>query len=144
MVLFKDVEAAHPAISFGGAYLATPNVGILGSHGAIAVPLLATLLAWGQSGLAERIDRAMDCAEDLWQRLSAHPKARVLGPLASGVVLWRPTGSAKIDHCLRALPQGSTSQTVIGGETWLRHVAANPSVDIEGLWAPIKRLLDFD
>ncbi|MGI9488362.1 MAG: pyridoxal phosphate-dependent decarboxylase family protein [Geminicoccaceae bacterium] len=142
MILFKDVRAAHPAISFGGAYLATPNVGVQGSHGAIAVPLLATLLAWGQGGLAERIDRAMDCAEDLWQRLNVHPKASVFGPHASGVILWRPTGSIKADQCLQALPSGSTSQTMINGEIWLRNVAANPSVDIGGLWAFIERLLD--
>ena len=142
MILFKDVRAAHPAISFGGAYLATPNVGVQGSHGAIAVPLLAMLMAWGQAGLAERIDRAMDCAEDLWQRLNAHPKVRIFGPQASGVILWRPIGLARIDHCLQALPSGSTSQTMIDGEIWLRNVAANPSVDIEGLWASIEQLLD--
>ena len=45
LVLFHDAEEAHGAISFGGAYLAAPNVGLLSSHGAVAVPLLATLLA---------------------------------------------------------------------------------------------------
>ncbi len=142
MVLFKDVGAAHPAVSFGGAYLAAPNIGVQGSHGAVAVPLLATLLAFGQRGLALRIDRAMACAEDLWQRLNAHPKARVFGPQASGVILWRPTGQADLDHCLEALPPGSTSMTTIDDEAWLRNVAANPSVDIDGLWASIERLLD--
>ncbi len=142
LVLFRDARAAHPAISFGGAYLATPNVGVQGSHGAAAVPLLATLMAWGQGGLAERIDRAMDCADDLWQRLNAHPNARIFAPQASGVVLWRPAGSPEIDQCLRALPPGSTSQTMIDGQIWLRHVAANPSVDIDGLWASIERLLN--
>lgn len=141
MILFKNVEAAHPAISFGGAYLAAANVGILGSHGAVAVPLMATLLAWGQRGLAQRIDRAMACADDLFQRLSTHPKALVFGPQASGVILWRPVGSDEVDHCLRSLPAGSTSKTTIDGEAWLRNVAANPSVDVDGLWTPIERLL---
>jgi L-2,4-diaminobutyrate decarboxylase len=50
LVLFRDTAAAHAAISFGGAYLAVPNVGVLGSHGATEVPLLATLLAWGRAG----------------------------------------------------------------------------------------------
>ena len=59
LVLFRDATLAHEAISFGGAYLATPNVGVLGSHGAVAVPLLATLLAWGREGLAARIERCL-------------------------------------------------------------------------------------
>jgi len=49
-VLFRDVASAHAAVSFGGAYLATPNIGVLGSHGAAATPLLATLLACGGTG----------------------------------------------------------------------------------------------
>ena len=50
-VLFRDVASAHAAVSFGGAYLATPNIGVLGSHGAAATLLLATLLACGGTGL---------------------------------------------------------------------------------------------
>ncbi len=50
-VLFRDVASAHAAVSFGGgAYLATPNIGVLGSHGAAATLLLATLLACGGTG----------------------------------------------------------------------------------------------
>ncbi len=142
MVLFKDVKAAHPAVSFGGAYLAVPNVGVQGSHGAVAVPLLAMLMAWGQHGLARRIDRAMDCADDLWQRLNTHPKATVFGPQASGVILWRPVGMADVDRFVGMLPPGSVSMTTVRGEAWLRHVAANPSVNIDGLWKSIERILD--
>jgi L-2,4-diaminobutyrate decarboxylase len=40
VVMFRNATAAHSSISFGGAYLAVPNVGVLGSHGAIGVPLL--------------------------------------------------------------------------------------------------------
>ena len=47
MILFRDSAAAHAAVSFNGAYLAAPNVGLQGSRGASAVPLLASLLAWG-------------------------------------------------------------------------------------------------
>lgn len=60
LVLFKDTAKAHAAVSFGGAYLATPNVGVLGSHGAAATALLATLLAWGREGVAQRIEHCMD------------------------------------------------------------------------------------
>ena len=45
--------------------LAAPNVGVLGSHGAAALLLAATLLAWGQAGTAERIDRCMEIAARL-------------------------------------------------------------------------------
>jgi hypothetical protein len=38
MVLFADPDAAHQALSFGGGYLAAPNVGLLGSHGTAAAP----------------------------------------------------------------------------------------------------------
>jgi len=141
LILFKDTQAAHQAVSFGGAYLAVPNVGVLGSHGAAAVPLLATLLAWGQAGLAERIDHTMGLADDLWQRLDAHPRAQLFGPQTSGVILWRPQDTTDIDHNLASLPKGSVSKTSIGGQAWLRHVAANPSADIEAIWQPIERLL---
>jgi len=44
LVLFRDPDAAHDAISFGGGYLAEPNIGLLGSHANIALPLAATLV----------------------------------------------------------------------------------------------------
>ena len=36
LVLFRDTLRAHSAISFGGAYLITPSVGVLGSRGALS------------------------------------------------------------------------------------------------------------
>ncbi|MEO6804074.1 MAG: pyridoxal-dependent decarboxylase [Granulicella sp.] len=65
LVFFSDFEAAKGALSFAGPYLAEPNVGLLGSHGAIGVPLMATLLAWGRVGLEERLNRCMSAAEEL-------------------------------------------------------------------------------
>lgn len=141
LVLFKNTVASHRAVSFGGAYLAVPNVGVLGSHGATAAALLATLLAWGQTGLVERIDRAMDLADDLWQRLDTHPKAQLFGPQTSGVILWRPSSDMDIDQAQASLPVGSVSRTSIHGRPWLRHVAANACADIEAIWQPIERLL---
>ena len=76
LVLFKDTEKAHTAVSFGGAYLATPNVGVLGSHGAAATALLATLLAWGREGVAQRIEHCMDfarCLRDFVVADERHP-----------------------------------------------------------------------
>ncbi len=142
LILFKDAEAAHRAVSFGGAYLAVPNVGLLGSHGSAAVPLLATMLAWGQAGLARRINRAMSLADDLWRRLDAHSKAQLFGPQTSGVVLWRPSGSIDIDRAMASLPAGSASRTAAGGQVWIRHVAANPCADIEAIWQPIEQFLE--
>lgn len=142
LILFKNANAAHPAVSFGGAYLQTPNVGVLGSHGAAAVPLMATLLAFGRTGLEARIDRMMRLADDLRGRLHAHPNAQLFGHGASGVVLWRPSDSTDIDRDLASLPRGLTSRTTIGGQPWLRQVAANPKADIEAIWQPIERLLN--
>lgn len=47
VVLFADAEPVHAALSFGGGYLAAPNIGLLGSHANTALPLAVTLLAWG-------------------------------------------------------------------------------------------------
>ncbi|MEL6317124.1 MAG: pyridoxal-dependent decarboxylase, partial [Pseudomonadota bacterium] len=124
LVLFRDTAAAHSALSFGGAYLAAPNVGVLGSHGAAAVPLLDTLLAWGREGLAERIDRAMALMDRLHERLARDPRARVFGPPQSGVLLWRPADAAP-EAARARLPAGLCSLTSVAGESWLRQVAAN-------------------
>jgi L-2,4-diaminobutyrate decarboxylase len=59
LVLFRDVSAAHETLASGAGYLSTPNVGLLGSRPAAAVPLYLTLLAWGRQGLVERINRCM-------------------------------------------------------------------------------------
>jgi L-2,4-diaminobutyrate decarboxylase len=56
LVLFRDPDAAHGAMSFGGGYLAAPNVGLLGSHGNAALPLAALLLAWGRGPRGTRAD----------------------------------------------------------------------------------------
>lgn len=136
MLLFRDTKTAHAAISFHGAYLSHPNVGLLGSHGAIAVPLMATLLAWGRAGIAERIDRAMSLADELYTRLVQDERVIVYGRPASGVVLWRPRkGNAK--SLRQSLPVETSSLTVIDEVDWLRHVAANPMADIEAIWEVI-------
>jgi L-2,4-diaminobutyrate decarboxylase len=129
LIFFREEKAAHNAISFGGAYLAVPNIGILGSHGAVAVPLIATLMAWGQRGLAERIDRCMGNAALLAQALSRDPNWRLFAEPETGVVLFRPI-SDDCESALARLPTGLASSTRINGEAWLRCVAANPNADI--------------
>lgn len=130
LVLFADEKASHAAITFGGAYLTHPNVGVLGSHGAMAIPLLATLLAWGRKGLAERIDRCMAFAQILADAVASDPHWELFAAPQTGVVLFRPR-HMDCDAALTKLPSGLTSSTHIKGEPWLRCVAANPLADID-------------
>lgn len=142
LIFFRDTSSAHKAVSFGGAYLAVPNVGVLGSHGAVAAPLMATLMSWGKDGLAKRIDRCMDNADHLWQLLNDHPKVRIFGPQETGVILWQPSVPLSVAEIKAALPAGSVSMTSVAGRDWLRHVAANPNVDVKKLWSSIKDVLN--
>ena len=140
LVLFRDVERAHKALSFGGAYLAQPNIGLLGSHGAVALPLLATLLAWGRSGMAARIEATMAMADRLADWAEAHPSVTLFAPNRSGVILWRPE-SRPVAEVMAALPRGTASQTQIGGTDWIRHVAANPNAEIDAVLSALDAAL---
>jgi L-2,4-diaminobutyrate decarboxylase len=140
-VLFRDVSCAHDAISFGGAYLAAPNVGVLGSHGATAVPLLATLLAWGRQGTAARIDALMAAASELASLIASHEQLELLAVPQTGVVVWRPKRIALTEPLLAAMPAGSCSLTTLGGERWLRNVAANPNFELDAFAAGLDMAL---
>ena len=131
LVLFKDTEKAHAAVSFGGAYLAIPNVGVLGSHGATATALLATLLAWGREGIARRIELCMDLARRLKEFVDADERLELYAQPQTGIVVWRPKDERWFDPMLQQLPAGSTSITSIAGVKWFRNVSANPSADID-------------
>jgi L-2,4-diaminobutyrate decarboxylase len=137
LILFRDTEKAHAAVSFGGAYLATPNVGVLGSHGATATALLATLLAWGHEGVARRIEHCMDLARCLRDFVAADERLELYAVPQTGIVVWRPKEQNLFDQVLQRLPVGSTSITSIAGGKWFRNVAANPSADIAILTARI-------
>lgn len=141
LVLFKDATAAHEAVSFGGAYLAVPNVGLLGSHGANAVPLLATLLSWGRRGLEERIDATMALSNRLFEYLGARPEVQLYAPNASGVILWRAANGSDTKTIFERLPAGSASITSFDQRDWIRHVPANPNAEIEILTKAIKLAL---
>lgn len=146
LVLFKDTDTAHKAVSFGGAYLALPNVGVLGSHGAMAVPLLATLMAWGKTGLQQRIDHTMDIADRLYNALKRDDRVTVFSAPQSGVMLWRPVAGRPVAGSaseLRArLPEGMSSLTTVDGQDWLRQVAANPMADVDRIITEIGTALD--
>ena len=131
LVLFRDADRAERALASEGGYLARPNVGLLGSRGAAAVPLLATLLAWGRRGIAERIERCLRTAAEVHAFLAAQAGVTVFAEPETGVIAWRLDD----DACTRAvgerLPAGVASRATIDGRLWLRHVAANPNAVAE-------------
>jgi L-2,4-diaminobutyrate decarboxylase len=141
LVLFRHVEKAHAAISFGAAYLAVPNIGVLGSHGATAVPLLATLLAWGRRGISARIEYCMDLADHLAAFIKGDPRLVLYAEPQTGIVVWRPSDTETFDKVLQQLPAGAASTTTIAGQRWFRNVAANPNANIDLLIAEVKKAL---
>ena len=143
LILFREASRANEAISFGGAYLSTPNVGLLGSHGATAVPLLATLLAFGRSGIAARIERCLTHMQEFARHITEQGGVELFAAPVTGVLAWRAS-RVPTERLQEALPAGSTSFTTIQGEKWLRNVAANPNADplalAEQVRAAVQRL----
>jgi L-2,4-diaminobutyrate decarboxylase len=138
LVLFRD-PGAQTSISFGGGYLAAANIGVQGSRGAAAIPLFATLLALGRSGLAALIEKNMADAEALAARLAGDPRTELKQTPDTGVVNWRPR-TQPVEAVLAGL-EGTSSRTRIQGEIWVRQVAANPHADVEKIWERIDRVL---
>ncbi len=97
LVLFRNADAAHDALSYGGGYLATPNVGLLGSTPAAAIPLAAMILSWGRTGLGQRIESDMAKADELAKLIESDPRFLLWGPNQTGVVVWRPVDAAASD-----------------------------------------------
>jgi L-2,4-diaminobutyrate decarboxylase len=139
LVLFADAAGAHEAIAFGGGYLAAPNVGVLGSHGAAALPLAATLMAWGREGTALRIDRCMEIAGRLAALVEADPRLELFSRPETGVVVWRPRDAGELAELRERMERGFVSLTTAGGERWLRSVSANPMADPELVVADVLR-----
>jgi L-2,4-diaminobutyrate decarboxylase len=142
IVLFRDVEASHRAISSGGAYLAAPNIGLLGSHGAVAVPLLATILAWGRKGIAARVERCMQLASEFSAFIAREARLELFMEPQTGVVVWRPVDQTRAPELTRQLPTEAVSSTLLQGEPWMRNVAANPNADIAALTRTVRSALD--
>lgn len=138
LILFRAADA-QDAISFGGSYLATPNVGVQGSRGAAAIPLLASLMALGRRGMAALIEKNMADAEELAARIAADPRLQLRQMPEAGVLNWRPVHGATADVLARLA--GTSSRTLIDGTLWARQVAANPHADIDGIWARIRAAL---
>lgn len=139
LIFFRDTGRAHQAVTFGGSYLAAPNVGLLGSHGAMAVPLMATLLAFGRDGIAEWIDAAMDAVDHVKGHLTAKG-ANIHPASANGVLLWRMPG-LPVSDIVAGLPEGSASTTTLDQTEWVRHVAANPNLNTQAFCTAVDRAL---
>ena len=134
LILFAEKDMQN-AISFGGDYLSTPKIGVQGSRGAAAIPLLATLLAWGQNGLAARIEKNITDAEQLATLIANDNRVELKQFPETGVLNWRPVRQS-FDVVATQLVR-SASKTKIDGTWWLRQVAANPNADINKIWAMI-------
>jgi L-2,4-diaminobutyrate decarboxylase len=137
LILFRETRKSHAAISFQGPYMAAANIGLLGSHGAMAVPLLALLWAWGSSGLEQRLNRCMESAERFASFVKEDPRLHLLAWPATGVVVWRPRQKS-LQEVAALLPAGLASQTTLNGETWFRCVSANPNVEIDVVIAAVR------
>ncbi len=141
LVMFRDSDAANEATSVSGSYLASPNIGVQGSRGAAAVPLLATLLALGRSGLSGHIATTMSLAERLADAVDQHAKLRLWARPKTGITVFRPV-EEPVDTLLARLPVGMLSTGAVGSETWLRSVAANPLADIDAIVDALHNSLD--
>jgi glutamate/tyrosine decarboxylase-like PLP-dependent enzyme len=130
LVMFRNLEMANAAVSFGGGYLARPNVGLQGSRSAAAIPLLATLLAWGRKGVAQRLDHLMQIADSLADAIEKSDRLELWGRPQTAINVFRPLYSSTA-ALVQALPPGMLSTCVLDGQTWARSVAANPSVDMD-------------
>jgi len=130
LVMFREPKKANSAISFGGGYLTSANIGIQGSRGAAAIPLLATLIAWGRDGLVERIDRTMAMAAKLAEKLNNNKGIALWALPTTGVTVFRPL-TCRTEELHQRLPEGMFSTCMLDDKTWLRSVAANPLADID-------------
>ncbi|MCL1592808.1 MAG: pyridoxal-dependent decarboxylase [Actinomycetia bacterium] len=137
LVLFRDTRTAHEAISFGASYLSDPNVGLLGSHGYAALPLAATIRAYGLQGIASWIDHEMALSLKLVDGIASHQRLEQLGSgPGTGVIAWRHT-NVPSRTIQRHLVDAFVSVTVIDDEDWLRSVAANPFADPDHVIAAV-------
>lgn len=139
-ILFRDTEQSNTAMSYNAGYFSTPNVGIQGSRGAAAIPLLATLIAWGRSGLVQRIDKTMSMSFALAQELGEHDGISLWAAPTTGITVFRPT-KITTDSLYARLPEGMVSRCDMNDQQWLRSVAANPMADVALIIATIKNAL---
>lgn len=138
LVLFKDVARANAAISFGGGYLAQPNIGLQGSRGAAAIPLLATLLAWGREGLVQRIEHTISLAEKFAALIEGDKNLTLWAKPETAITVFRPQ-HLSVETFMERMPRGMLSTGMIRQERWVRSVAANPLADVDEIYECISR-----
>ena len=142
LILFARAESQQ-LISFGGSYLATPNVGVQGSRGASAIPLLATLMVWGREGLAQRIEKNMADSFILATKIDEDSRLTLLQQPETAVTVWRPkdgAGAASVQEIVRSLDK-DISTVEIEGAVWVRQVAVNYHADIDAVWQNMTKAL---
>ncbi len=140
LIMFKEPDMANQAISFGSSYLAASNIGIQGSRGAAAIPLLATMIAWGKTGFASRIDRTMTMASELAKALDEDSRIVLWAMPETGVNVFRPL-TEKTEEFYTSLPEGMFSTCMIDNDKWIRSVAANPLANIDDITSAIREAL---
>lgn len=133
IVLFKDYTRALEPLSYGGGYLAEPNIGLTGSAPATALPLAATLLALGRTGVAASIEADMERALTFAELIDTDDRFELWRTPQTGVVVFRAI--AQESRELRArLTDAWVSVVDIDGDVWLRAVAANPRADVHHVY----------
>ena len=118
------------------------NVGLLGSHGATAIPLLAMLMSWGREGVAQRIEHCMALADELAEFIRGDARLELFSSPKTGIVVWRAIESKTAQRLLQKLPAGMISTVTIDQHKWLRNTAANPNVDMPLMIETIKKVLN--
>eukprot|EP00944_MAST-04C_sp_MAST-4C-sp1_P007843 g7843.t1 len=134
LCLFRDVAEAHESISYGGSYLGAPNIGVLGTSSAAAIPLCATILNYGIDGVVDLIEKDMERADALIDLLRLHEgEFEVFGKNVCAVVVWRPR-HADVKEVRGLLQNGWVSLCEINEELWFRSVFSNPNADPQMLF----------
>ena len=118
LILFRDTQSANKTISANSGYLSSANVGLLGSHGAIGLPLLATLMAWGKQGLIGRLEKTMELSVQLWTSLQNNPNVIVFDQPVTGVILWRPKDNIDTKELFTKMPIGSASLVTLNDKSY--------------------------
>ena len=140
LCLFKNVDEAHEALSYGGGYLSAPNIGLLGTAPASAIPLCATLLKYGLNGMVDLIENDMNKANELIELIQANDnKFELFNSNVCGVVVWRAKN--KCAGTIRdSLKNGWVSLCEINGEFWFRSVFSNPNADPKLLFDEVSKV----
>ena len=140
LIMFRSPRDCDQALSLSSDYLAKPNTGLQGSRGAAAISLLATLLAWGSNGITERVCRSMRHSENFAGKIDDDERLILWAEPKTGIVLFRPK-FLSVGDCQQRLPKNMFSICKVDGQDWLRAVAVNPMLDVEGvIWELDKAL----